>query len=317
MSLSEITFGPVPSRRLGRSLGINNIPPKVCSYSCVYCQVGPTLHPEIKSRTFFHPKEIFRQVEKRIDSLRSQGERVDYLTFVPDGEPTLDSHLEEAIELLRPLGLKIAVISNASLLGQPTVRRALLKADWISVKVDAVDTRTWRKINRPHKELQLAGILRGIQIFADEFEGELVSETMLVNGLNNNVTTLTEIAGFIEKISPSKAYVAIPTRPPAGEWVKPPSHGDLLRAYQTFKEKVPVTEYLIEYEGDNFVAAGNIQEELLRIASVHPLRDEAVDKLLKDANAGREVVDGLINEKKITMTEYQGTRFYLRNFYQP
>jgi len=126
MSLSEITFGPVPSRRLGRSLGVNNIPPKICSYSCVYCQVGSTSHREIKPHTFFHPKEILQQVEKRIDSLRSQGERIDYLTFVPEGEPTLDSNLEEAIELLRPFGLKIAVISNASLLWQPTVRQALL-----------------------------------------------------------------------------------------------------------------------------------------------------------------------------------------------
>ncbi|SHJ94168.1 Wyosine [tRNA(Phe)-imidazoG37] synthetase, radical SAM superfamily [Malonomonas rubra DSM 5091] len=317
MSLSEITFGPVPSRRLGRSLGINNIPPKICSYSCVYCQVGLTSRRETKPCTFFHPKEISQQVEKRVDSLCRQGERVDYLTFVPDGEPTLDNRLEETIELLRPLGIRIAVITNASLLGQPMVKRAQLKADWVSVKIDSVDTRLWRKINRPPKQLQLDMVLRGIQVFADEFEGTLVSETMLLEGLNDKVDTLTETAEFIANLSPQKAYLAIPTRPPAEKWVKPPSHENFLSAYQTFQEKISNTECLIEYEGEDFVAAGNIRDEMLRITSVHPLREEAVAKLLSDASAGPEVIDGLMKEKKITMTEYRGKRFYLRNFHLP
>lgn len=103
----DIAFGPVPSRRLGRSLGINNIPPKHCSYACVYCQVGPTPAQEITPRPFYPPEEILRQVRGRVEAVRARGEAVDYLTFVPDGEPTLDSRLGESIDALRELGLPI------------------------------------------------------------------------------------------------------------------------------------------------------------------------------------------------------------------
>jgi len=98
-------FGPVPSRRLGRSLGINNIPPKICSYSCVYCQLGRTLRMEIERRAFYEPEELIRAVRERVEELREGGERIDYLTFVPDGEPTLDSNLGEEIAALKDLGI--------------------------------------------------------------------------------------------------------------------------------------------------------------------------------------------------------------------
>lgn len=110
-----IAFGPVPSRRLGQSLGINNIPPKSCSYSCVYCQVGPTRETESAPRAFHPPEEIARAVTARVRAVERAGERIDYLTFVPDGEPTLDANLREAVSLLRPLGYPVAVITNASL----------------------------------------------------------------------------------------------------------------------------------------------------------------------------------------------------------
>lgn len=151
----SIIFGPVPSRRLGRSLGINNIPPKACSYSCVYCQVGPTRASEAVPRGFYPPLEVVRQVREAVKDLRSRGERIDYLTFVPDGEPTLDAGLSQEIDLLRPLGVPIAVISNVSLAWRPEVAGALNKADWVSVKVDTVDKRAWRRMNRPHRDMQL------------------------------------------------------------------------------------------------------------------------------------------------------------------
>ena len=124
----EIAFGPVPSRRLGRSLGINNIPPKHCSYSCIYCQVGPPAAQEVTPREFYSLQEIRCQVEQRLQAVRARGEAVDCLTFVPDGEPTLDSQLGKAIDSLRDLGLPIAVISNATLIGREDVRAVLNRA---------------------------------------------------------------------------------------------------------------------------------------------------------------------------------------------
>ncbi|MGZ8160751.1 MAG: radical SAM protein [Methylobacter sp.] len=134
-----LVFGPVPSRRLGRSLGINNIPPKHCSYSCLYCQVGPTKATETQPRAFYSPEAIFDAVKQHLENLKARKETVDYLTFVPDGEPTLDAGLGKSIELLRGLNIKIAIISNASLIWQNQVREMLKMADWVSLKVDSVD----------------------------------------------------------------------------------------------------------------------------------------------------------------------------------
>jgi len=122
-----ITFGPVPSRRLGRSLGINNISPKACTYSCVYCQLGRTKKIEVESRSFYDPEEISNSVAEKIHLTEMAGESIDYLTFVADGEPTLDTHLGQSIERIRSTGKKIAVITNSSLILQKPVGESLKK----------------------------------------------------------------------------------------------------------------------------------------------------------------------------------------------
>lgn len=137
-----IAYGPVPSRRLGQSVGINNIPPKICTYSCIYCQLGRTLNMQIKRQTFYKPEEVVKAVKRRIQRAKENQETIDYLTFVPDGEPTLDENLGKEIERLQGFGIKIAVISNASLIWMADVRKDLAKADWVSLKIDIVDQDT-------------------------------------------------------------------------------------------------------------------------------------------------------------------------------
>ena len=173
-----IAFGPVPSRRLGRSLGINNIPPKVCTYSCVYCQVGKTSEMRMERCPFYDPQEVFRHVEEKIDEAQKRGESIDYLTFVADGEPTLDANLGQEIELLKPLGFKVAVITNGSLIWREDVRSDLSKADWVSLKVDAAHAKLWRRMNRPFRSLKLKAILDSMLEFAMDYRGELVTQTV-------------------------------------------------------------------------------------------------------------------------------------------
>ncbi len=167
-----IVFGVVPSRRLGWSLGINNIPPKICSYSCVYCQLGRTPQMHLIRQAFFEPEQIFRDVKKKLHGLK---EKVDYLTFVPDGEPTLDVNLGKIIELLKTFGTKIAVLTNGSLISNRAVREDLAKADLVSLKVDAINENIWRRIDRPHGLLKLNQILEGILDFADIFNGKIIT----------------------------------------------------------------------------------------------------------------------------------------------
>jgi len=306
------SFGPVPSRRLGHSLGINNIPPKICTYSCVYCQLGKTLKSQVERAEFYKAAELAQDVKQKLSQTREKGEPVDYLTFVPDGEPTLDINLGKEIELLKPLDIKIAVITNASLIWQQDVREDLRKADWVSLKVDAVSQEIWRKVNRPHKSLELKTILDGMLQFARTFNGELTTETMLIQGINDNHAEIERIADFLKELKLNKAYLAIPTRPPAQKGLRAASESAINMAYQIFSGKLPHVEYLIGYEGNAFAFTGEVEDDLLSITSVHPMREEAVMEFLKKARAKWDVVERLVKENKLTETEYQGKKFYMR-----
>ncbi|WP_068805976.1 radical SAM protein [Thauera phenolivorans] len=308
----DIAFGPIPSRRLGRSLGINNIPPKHCSYSCVYCQVGPTHEEELIRRPFLAPAEILRQVRARVDAVRARGETVDYLTFVPDGEPTLDFRLAESIDALRELGLPIAVISNASLIWQAEVREALSRADWVSVKIDSVLPAVWDRVNRPHGVLRLADILSGIKRFAREFEGQLVSETMLIAGMNDGIEDCRALARFMGEAGIGRAYLAIPHRPPAVSGIRGPDESVVLQAHQILSTQGVEVELLTQYEGDVFAFGGDLPAEILAISAVHPLRESVVRALAEKAGAGMEVVEGLLASGDLRRLEHEGETFYLR-----
>jgi wyosine [tRNA(Phe)-imidazoG37] synthetase (radical SAM superfamily) len=307
-----IAFGPVPSRRLGRSLGINNIPPKICTYSCVYCQLGRTIKMQVEREAFYELEDVLGDIEEKVEETREAGEAIDYLTFVPDGEPTLDANLGRVIELLKPLGIEIAVISNASLVWREDVREELAQADWVSLKVDAASEEIWRQVNRPHRRLQLRAIQDGMLAFADEYEGILATETMLVNGANDGEDALNEVAAFLARLKPDRAYVAIPTRPPAEPWAHGPDEATINRAYQIIGERVDHVEYLIGYEGDAFASTGDVEEDLLSITAVHPMREDAIRKLLEGRGADWDVVGRLVAEDQLVEAEHGGHRYYLR-----
>jgi len=308
-----IAFGPVPSRRLGRSLGINNIPPKICSYSCVYCQVGKTLQMQAERSYFYDPEIIFTAVQNKIKKAREKGESIDYLTFVPDGEPTLDVNLGKEIELLKPLGFKIAVITNGSLIWREDVQADLTKADWVSFKIDSTAEKIWRRTNRPLRSLKLAAILAGMLEFAEGYCGRLVTETMLVKNLNDDDENFRKIAGFLNHLQPVKAYLAAPIRPPAEKWVKLPDEAVLNKAFQILNEKINAVEYIVGYEGNRFGFTGNVEKDLLGTTAVHPMREDAVDELLVRAGADWSAVHQLVARGKLKETEYNGKKFYIRN----
>ena len=308
----QFVFGPVPSRRLGRSLGINNIPPKACSYSCVYCQLGRTINLQVGRRAFYEPQAVIEAVRERVEQLREKGESVDYLSFVPDGEPTLDTNLGREVEMLRPLGVPTAVISNGSLVWRDDVRQDLAGMDWVSLKIDATREEIWKKVDRPHGSLGLARILEGMQAFAESFPGKLVTETMLVQGLNDDPRHLEELARFLAKLNPAASYLAVPTRPPAEAWVAPPNEESLQRAYQIFRQHVGQVEFLIGYEGNAFSATGDTEQDLLSITAVHPMREDAIEAMLRREGDEWRTVHRLLEEGKLVKSTYEGMSFYMR-----
>jgi wyosine [tRNA(Phe)-imidazoG37] synthetase (radical SAM superfamily) len=302
----------VPSRRLGRSLGINNIPPKRCSYACVYCQVGPTLRRVAGRQEFYPPEEIVAAARDRVAAVRAAGEGIDYLSFVPDGEPTLDAHLGAEIRALKELGLRVAVITNGSLMARADVRRDLAAADWVSLKIDTVDAGTWQRINRPHPALDPVGMWHAMEVFRRDYTGTLTTETMLVEGLNDTEEHARATAGFLARLEPDVAYVAVPTRPPARPWVCSPPSETLMGFYAAVQRQVARAEYLIGYEGNAFTTAGRPDQDLLAITAVHPMREEAVDALLRKTGASWELVERLVREDQLLRVDFAGVRYYLR-----
>ncbi len=311
-----MVFGPVPSRRLGQSIGINNIPPKFCSYSCIYCQLGITQDMTISRTSLYKPENIFKQVKKKVNEATSRDEPIDYLSFVPDGEPTLDLNLGKELSLLKQIGIPRAVITNASLIRQEDVKEDLLEADFVSLKVDAVSEALWRKINRPHKELNLNFVLDGIIEFTEEFKGTVVTETMFIDCINYG-DEIEKIADFLQHLkSLDKAYIAIPTRPPTEMWVKPAKEEIINTAFQEFSKRLGTNrvEYLTGYEGNAFAFTGKVVEDLLSITAVHPMRSEAVKEFLKKTDSDWSIIEKLIQEEKLVELKYQQKTYYIRKF---
>ncbi|HBO33971.1 MAG TPA: radical SAM protein [Anaerolineaceae bacterium] len=309
-----IAFGPVPSRRLGYSLGINHIPAKYCTYSCVYCQVGRTTHMPLERQEFYAVDQILTEVGQKVTEVAEAGKKIDYLTLVPDGEPTLDINLGKVIGGLKQFGIPVAVISNASLIDRLDVQEELMQADWVSLKVDSVDESVWRRINRPHRRLSLPRILEGMFAFKQKYSGKLVTESMLVAGLNDNEKITRQLCDFLLKLQPSISYLSIPTRPPAEVEVRPPSPEALQEIIEICAEKVPFVDLLFESEVGDFVSTGNLVEDILSITAVHPLREEPLRAMVSMAGGTWQVVEDLLADGSVLSILYRNERYFFRRF---
>jgi len=306
-------FGPIPSRRLGRSLGINNIPYKHCSYSCVYCQLGRTNSMQIERQEFYKPEVIFKEAEEKINKLKKENENIDYITYVCDGEPTLDKNLGTEIEMLKSFGIKVAVVTNASLLWMNDVKQDLMKADLVSVKIDSVIEEVWKRIDRPNGKLELSTILDGIRDFAGVYKNQLITETMLVKGMNDNKEDISAIAEFIKDINPIKAYILVPTRPPAEKSVEPV---DIKRITELnyyiscyFKGR---TVCILSDGGNDFSSTGDIEEDFLSIIAVHPMDMDATSVFFESRGQSMDSVKRLLESNKIKEIEYNGNKYFIK-----
>jgi len=308
-------FGPVPSRRLGRSLGINNIPSKYCSYSCIYCQVGKTKNLTIKRRKFYDVSSILNEL---IPVLNRLGEKsIDYITFVPDGEPTLDINLGKIAREIREItDIPLAILTNSSLLFMEDVRNDLTYFNLVSLKIDSVIDKIWRKINRPYGKLDINKILEGIIEFRDIYNGKIITETMIIKNINDSIENFKSNIDFISSIDVDKAYISIPIRPPAEKWVLPSTKDKIVEAHEIYREKLgDRVELLIKPEGEKFLSStGEIVEDFLATISVHPMREDYAYKFIeKSGEIPSKILKKLLEEKKISRIKYRGKYFYIKS----
>jgi wyosine [tRNA(Phe)-imidazoG37] synthetase (radical SAM superfamily) len=307
-------FGPVQSRRLGLSLGVNHLPPKTCTYSCVYCQLGRTSFMTTNRSYFSDARLVTDHIHQRVDELAKDGIRPDTITFVPNGEPTLDRSLGDVIKNLHPLGIQTAIITNASLLWHPECHAQVMNADIVSIKVDSVIESTWHKIDRPHGTLSLDEVFNGIHWFAQIFKGTLLTETMLVKGLNDSRTEAQAAATFIADLKPDTAYLALPLRPPAEDWVEAPDAEDLIHIFDIFSAHIDHVELMMDLPESKLAAGKDAAGILLSTLAVHPLSQSDIDAYLEKNQITPVQLDGFINEGLIRRVPHKDTHFYLRNY---
>lgn len=283
----KYVYGVVPSRRLGKSLGVNVIPRKTCSYSCVYCQLGRTTNKTIERKSYFPKKDILEEIVKVVKETKKSGKSFDYITFVGEGEPTLCKDLGWLIEKSKEFG-KVAVITNGSLLFDEDVRNELAECDVVIPSLDAADQKTFLRINRPVR-LSIDKIIEGMIEFRKIFRNELSIEVMLVKDYNDSNAVLSKIKNALERINPDKVYLMTFTRPPA-EKVEPASNSRLLQAYSIIGEKLNVELIINPEQGEFWI---NSLDDLISILKRHPMRKDQIEGFLKKLNLDIKTIKNL------------------------
>jgi wyosine [tRNA(Phe)-imidazoG37] synthetase (radical SAM superfamily) len=274
--------------------------------------LGRTKQLRVTRNTFFSPSEIYEAVSRKIEKTLVAGLRIDYLTFVPIGEPAHDKNLGTTLKLLKSFGIKIAVISNASMLAREDVKKDFLLADYISLKIDTLRYETWLNINRPNTHLEFEKVIKGIEDFKKIYQGALCTETMFVKDINDNIEEAELLTDYIAKINPDIAYMAFPIRPPAEKWVEIPDETDLVKFYRIFAKKINRVEYLINYGVSHFGSVKNdIKTSLLNNTSVHPKREDDLKNMLEKAREDENTINELIIKNQIIKACYQGEPLYV------
>ena len=279
----KYVFGPIPSRRLGKSLGVNVVPRKYCNWNCVYCQLGRTTNftnAEINSPDY---KEIEKEIEEAVKIFD-----YDYLTFIGEGEPTLYKDLDKLLKFSRDINVKrIAVFTNGSRLKFQHVRDYLKLADLVKVSVDAGDEKTFRIINRPYRDITFKEHIEGIAKFREEYNGQLWAEVMLVKNVNDSDEELHNIGKALSLISPDKVHIMVPTRPPAEPWALPPSSERIIRAAEIISQYVDRSRIqIIDYieRGEYYVDPRAPLEGILNILKMQPLTEDHLKRLCEKYN---------------------------------
>ncbi|MEW6756380.1 MAG: radical SAM protein [Candidatus Latescibacterota bacterium] len=301
-------YGPVPSRRLGRSLGVNPIPYKTCNYSCVYCQLGRTSRMTNTRRAFFPSEEIAAEIRL---VLKSRASRADYVTFVGEGEPTLCRGLGDLIARTKEMTtLPVAVITNGSLLYRREVRQELARADLVMPSLDAADQQTFQRVSRPFRALRIERLIEGMIRFRQRYTGKLWIEVMLVQGLNDLEEPLLQIRRVLAQVAPDRVCVNVPIRPPAEAWVRPPDAEGLARAHRIIGDVVLVDQP----EVGEFSTAGfdDPVEAVSVMVRRHPMRLEQIQETLSGfpPAAIASALEELENTGKLQKVNYQGTTYF-------
>ncbi len=304
-------FGPVPSRRLGLSLGINIIPFKTCSYNCIYCEVGKTTDLTIERRNFFDPEEIEKEF---LEGIKRVG-KVDFVTFSGSGEPTLNSDIGRLIRFVkRNSPYKVAVLTNGSLLFLEDVRKDLFEADLVIPSLDAARAKTFERINMPHPGLEIEKIIDGIARFREEFKGEIWLEILFVKGVNDSCEELDALAGAVEEIKPHRVQIGTVDRPPAYTHARKVSDKRMMDIYIYLSSRLGRVDLIGSFNKSNRAFKEDLKRSIVKMINIRPCSKEELAEIF-DADKDRldAVLDELIRLGEAKIVEFGNKRFIAGN----
>ena len=298
-------FGPLPSRRLGNSLGVSPIPERTCNYSCIYCQLGRTTHMTRKRQEFFPLEDILTELRTYLQ----EGPPFDVISIVGEGEPTLYSRLGELIHGVKQCTDKpVTVITNGALLADPQVRQELLEADIVLPSLDAYNAEIFKKIDRPHGLLDFDAIQQGLIEFSHQYQGQLWIEIMLLAGINDDDYALDQFAAILKQIRYDRVYINTPVRPPAESNVQAPSAERVQAAVQ----KLSALSIDMLSSGSFFSEESDPYEAIISICRRHPMNQFELDAFLDSRHVAdkQQIKDRLEQDSIVEPVVYKGITTY-------
>lgn len=299
------TYGPVPSRRLGLSLGVDILPFKTCTIDCIYCQLGHTNALTIQRRSFFPKEEILAEVVEVAAQTNP-----DYITFSGSGEPTLNADIDWLIrEIKTQTGKKVAALTNSSLLWMPQVRSELMEADLVVPSLDAATEKVWRKVNRPHPDLEFNKVIEGLVTFSSEFSGKLWVEILFVKGINDSPEHVKSLFSILSRMRHTKVQLNTVVRPPSEKSALALSYEEL----EAIAKKLPAdTEAVLPYrKSGKQVSAHGHKELILAAIARRPMTIKQIEQSLGiPRERSKPALEALIAENKAKLSVHGGEEFY-------
>ena len=269
-------FGPVPSRRLGRSLGIDLVPYKTCTFDCIYCDLGRTTHKTISRQSYVTLGEIKKELELTLPVL---DKKPDFITLSGSGEPTLNNNIGEIIrEVKKITSIPVAVLTNSSLLSFNEVRKDLSGADVVLPSLDAITPTLFEYINRPHTSLRIEETISGLIQFRKQCRGQIWLEILFCRGVNDGNEEVEKFKGIIEKIQPDRVQLNTPVRPPAEDFAFPLTLGQLEEIRERLGDKAEIISEFGAPLGEEFNSVKDT--EILNLIKRRPCTTEDISKAL-------------------------------------
>ncbi|RJP77570.1 MAG: radical SAM protein [Desulfobacteraceae bacterium] len=302
-------FGPVPSRRLGLSLGVDLMPHKTCSLNCVYCECGKTTHLTIKRKDY----TPFDQIRKELDTVLSSRPRMDFLTFSGSGEPTLHSSIGEIIQYMKTdyPEYAVAVLTNGTMFHLPEVRKAVLQADVVIASFDAASDHVFQTINRPHPDLELHEMVKGLAALRKEFSNQLWMEIFIVPGHNDDQHEMEQIQRVMDIIKPYQIHINSLDRPGTEDWVKPVTP-EVLKSIQACMHNVRTLNHS-KHTVLPDVFSGDLMDLILSTVKRRPCTVEDILEITgADHNKINQHLDILLKNGEVVKKQMPRGTFFFR-----